>query len=194
MRALREYVKDKSVAIIGNAKSILYSRKDIDKHDIVVRINHADPKGYEAYMGSRTDIWVTGVSQRKAAEAYKALRFRFIVLTHVGWTPQMIDPESNFIIYEYPVLSQARLKDKMREMGDGSHTSTGLRTIDMFVEFNNYKDLNIYGFDFFITEDITSNSFHRGDRLCYDIEKKIVDEFLFNDKRISFIKDTKGEA
>lgn len=187
MQALKEYIKDKSVAIVGNAKSILYNKKDIDKHDIIVRMNMADPREHKEYMGSITDIWATGLPQRKALEAYRALKFELIVIVHAAWKPQVIDPERNFIIYEYPESSQAKLQAKEQQMG-GNFPSTGLRTIDMFVGLGSYKELYIYGFDFFATGDITTESTAPTTHY-FNLEKEIVREFMSKDKRIIFHKD-----
>lgn len=49
----------KSVAIVGNAPNVLGQNKgkEIDDHDIVIRINNFQLKQYKADVGTKTDIW-----------------------------------------------------------------------------------------------------------------------------------------
>ena len=51
------------VLIIGNGPSILEKEygKEIDKFDIVIRLNDYKIKGYEKNVGEKTDLWFTGL-------------------------------------------------------------------------------------------------------------------------------------
>ncbi len=53
------YLKDKTIAIVGNNGSELGKGKgkEIDKHDVVIRFNNF-PNGYEDDYGKKTNIWV----------------------------------------------------------------------------------------------------------------------------------------
>ena len=52
-----------NVLIVGNGPSILKKEygKDIDKFDIVIRLNDYKIKGYENNVGEKTDLWFTGL-------------------------------------------------------------------------------------------------------------------------------------
>jgi hypothetical protein len=49
---------DKHIALVGNSDKILLKKhgKFIDTHDFIIRINTAPIKGYEEYVGSRTNL------------------------------------------------------------------------------------------------------------------------------------------
>ena len=49
------------VIIIGNSPSILNKERGdlIESFDIIIRINKCATKGFEKYIGNRTDIWAT---------------------------------------------------------------------------------------------------------------------------------------
>lgn len=59
---MKELIKSKSVAIVGNAQS-LFTRQigdEIDSHDVVCRINRGIKIEDPACQGHRTDIWAYG--------------------------------------------------------------------------------------------------------------------------------------
>ena len=62
--ALREFVKGKTVAVVGNGPHEIGKRLgvEIDSHDVVVRINNYVLSGHEEDYGRRTDIWVKNVT------------------------------------------------------------------------------------------------------------------------------------
>jgi len=51
-------------AVVGSSFDLLNSEygKEIDRHDIVIRFNHAITRGYEEYVGSKTDYRINGKS------------------------------------------------------------------------------------------------------------------------------------
>lgn len=55
--------KYQKVLIIGNGPSILEKEygEEIDKFDIVIRLNDYKIKGYEKNVGEKTDLWFTGL-------------------------------------------------------------------------------------------------------------------------------------
>ena len=59
MEEIRKFLKGKSVAIVGNAKSIFETKhgKDIDRHDVVIRFNKGFITAPED-QGTRTDILI----------------------------------------------------------------------------------------------------------------------------------------
>lgn len=59
----KSLIANKSIAIVGNGPSELYTNhgKDIDSHDIVIRMNNYRIDGYENDYGSRCDIWARGI-------------------------------------------------------------------------------------------------------------------------------------
>ena len=80
-----EYVKDKRVAIVGNAESLFYKKtgKEIDSHDLVIRINRPPfffddrTQEYDDCAGKRMDIllmWDWNVFKLKAKREFNPPR------------------------------------------------------------------------------------------------------------------------
>ena len=59
-------MNNKSIIIIGNGQSILNNefQDKIDAFDIVVRINNYKIKGYEHFLGAKTDVWFNGANSK----------------------------------------------------------------------------------------------------------------------------------
>lgn len=55
----KQELEAKTIALICNGASLLENKfgKEIDEHDIVIRIKRGIPFGYEDYVGSRTNFW-----------------------------------------------------------------------------------------------------------------------------------------
>ena len=72
---VNERFKGKSVVIIGSAPSCLDNKREhIESFDLIVRINNYKIKGFEKFVGERTDVFYSffGYSIRKTAEELKS--------------------------------------------------------------------------------------------------------------------------
>ena len=61
LELLRACFANASIAVVGSSGTLLYGEAvgaEIDSHDVVVRINQAYTQGFEARIGSRTDVRV----------------------------------------------------------------------------------------------------------------------------------------
>ena len=60
-------IKGKTVAVIGNGPQEIGKGcgEEIDSHDIIIRFNNFNIKGFEKDYGSKTDIWVRGFQASK---------------------------------------------------------------------------------------------------------------------------------
>ncbi len=68
---IKDYFNNKRVAIFGSAPNCLDNDgQEINKYDIIVRVNNYKIKGYESHVGSRTDVHYAfyGSSIRKTKE------------------------------------------------------------------------------------------------------------------------------
>ncbi|XRA99842.1 sialyltransferase [Pycnococcus provasolii] len=63
MSAITSAFAFKTCAVVGNGGALLYTRYGaaIDAHDTIWRVNQGPTKGYEAHVGSRTDLRVVNV-------------------------------------------------------------------------------------------------------------------------------------
>lgn len=148
-----ELLKDKNVAIIGNAESVLSRKKEIDnKHDVIVRMNRGFPKGKEEYIGSRTDILATSLplSEQDIKENYNP---KFIV-----WCTPKKELMTTYLrmnsIY-YPIVNWNVLYSTLC-----ARPSTGCMIFDFIYNYRNFKSLHLYGFDFWATNNWYTNRIH----------------------------------
>lgn len=133
-------IQDKTVAIVGNSKSLFdYNYgAEIDSHDVVIRMNKCttlfEPKSYTLSHGDKTDIWCVW-----RLNAYES--FNIDMPSH---TMQMAFWESTSDI---PILSYSypEAMDLMKLFGRND-PSTGLMTLD-WVSRRHPKTVNVYGFD-----------------------------------------------
>lgn len=72
-------IKDKRVAIVGNAPSEIGKSKGklIDAYDLVIRFNNYEIKGFEDDYGNKTDIWIRNgcVNKERDLSKYKLYIF-----------------------------------------------------------------------------------------------------------------------
>jgi len=71
LEIFKEFIKDKSIIIVGNDSNALQQLNGefIDSHDIVLRFGKGLPTDKTSmYIGTKTDIWVTGQLRQKIVE------------------------------------------------------------------------------------------------------------------------------
>jgi len=186
--------------LIGSGPSVLNKKqgKIIDEYDIVVRINHAKTRGYEEYVGSKTDIWtISGhllVDYVKKKRRIKELEEKevWVFNTHrkFGGTVAMENitkvAERTLSNYYLGSMEYAR---KVHEIS-GSDPSTGIMLIayvlDILPEykeknFKEYFPISITGFDCFETEEDYWGPFHKNlDRTIHDgeCEREFIEKYI----------------
>jgi hypothetical protein len=160
-----EYIRDKSVALVGPANSILNTKKGeiIDKFDIVVRLNKSLPlpKGLSADIGRRTDVIYNSLNttdfpheNNLSASLYKKNNVQFMCSSY---------PYSNEIFrkdilhyitryqFEIPfkVMNDTRFRQFERYLGTRPYTGTCA-----IMDLLSYpiKYLYITGLDFYQTK------------------------------------------
>ena len=147
---VQELFKDKDVAIIGSSKS-LFDKKDgseIDKHEVVVRINKGVVIKDADSQGRKTDIWCFGVPNQ--IKSVLTLNEEIIQCTlHVGRKGRQYDKSSSFIPNKFISLDTInRLCDKLGYKYQGYwKPSTGLIVLYSILECFPRK-ASVYGFDF----------------------------------------------
>lgn len=167
---LQEYLKDKKIAVIGNARTVLEEEHpEIDGYDVIIRFNKGKPNGKEKHIGSRTDILSLCIP---FSEDMKQLKPKYIIWLDIdGRNPlTLLDDEVFVYLYE-PELRRIL----------GVPPSSGCMIIDFLIRKCGCRpeDLFLYGFDFF-----KSGTWYRGADVKYncphagDIEKRYVQELL----------------
>jgi len=139
---IKNYLKDKQICLLGNARSILNSPKDIDKYEIIGRMNHGIPIGKEHYIGNRTDILFS--STRLSNN--EILKFHSRYLVWMVKDLKRLPEHLKSCTIQNPPEDWQEMKDKYPEK---KLPSTGCLVINFLLKHIEFKSLTIYGFDFF---------------------------------------------
>lgn len=129
---IKQEIRGKSVAIVGNAKSLFdYSYgKEIDKADVVIRFNRGFPNDIKA-QGKKTTILMLACDLSKTDINFYKSKY---VINRSGIASNDAPKVSNH--------DRNRLAEKL-----GSQPSSGFMAIDMCLEAH-AKSIQLYGFDF----------------------------------------------
>jgi hypothetical protein len=174
-RALFAALKDKKVALVGNARSLQEGKwgAEIDGCDIVIRFNRA-PIVSDLTHGSRTDWIATGISLNPAMLRDRRVRY-------VLWLGKLRKMPA-WMYGRRDVFIGRRSSDTLLRRRIGKTASTGFKMIEILAR-SQAREVRLYGFDFFST---LSFSGHRTvDEVPHDFRKegKLVGELIERDKR-----------
>ena len=132
IKPVKNFIKGKSVAIVGNAKSIFdgHFGAEIDSHDVVIRFN----KGFitdKKSQGSKTDIVILACELGLDEKAsYKAMFY--------------VNRSRKTRCGDLTISDKDRLlfREKL-----GAQASTGFIAVDLCLN-SEAKKIDLYGFDF----------------------------------------------
>lgn len=172
--------KDKKVACIGNAMSLfdLSYGKEIDSHDIVVRLNKAAMlvNRFDSSIshGTKTNVWIFWSVVEY--QSYFSTIDKNIIKVHAGH--QFRNSEKiKQVDYVYPNEYYIMLK---KIAGSRKNPTTGFIAIDYILK-SNPTFLSVYGFDWKETPTHT-DPLRKKEKLCphnFDIEKKYLQDNVF---------------
>ena len=178
---IQEFLKNKSICLLGNARSILKNEKNIDKFDVVCRMNRGTPQGKTKYIGSRTDILFI------STKFHDNLRCNFNA-KYVIWMTKSQGLATKWIkenAFQNPPEDWEELKS---QFPDEKLPSTGLLSIYFLLNHIDFKSLTIYGFDFFKSGTFYHNlkefPWHTG-----EIEKEIITKWISERDNIRIIRE-----
>lgn len=126
-------ITGKSVAIVGNAKSLFDKKygEEIDNHDVVIRFNKGFPNNKESQGEKTTIVMLACEISKPDREFYKA---KYIITRS-----KFYENNADFVISN---KDRYLLAEKL-----GSQPSTGFIAIDMCLTAG-AKSIDLYGFDF----------------------------------------------
>lgn len=163
IRQVKNFIKGKSVALVGNAKSIFDGKhgKDIDAHDVVIRFNRGFITAPDA-QGAKTDILILACELNLGEKAsYKA----YYSINRSGNTRCVDLTLGN--------ITRSRLRAWI-----GKQPSSGFMAIDLCREADAAK-IDLYGFDFEKTPTfynpegyITHHDYNTEEIIVRDLEKR----------------------
>ncbi|MDR0484416.1 MAG: glycosyltransferase family 29 protein [Alphaproteobacteria bacterium] len=153
-KTLFNLLNNKSIAIVGNSDSSLGQNKgkEIDSHDIVIRFNNYQIKGFENDYGSKCNVWVRGNSTdmpSREDEVFDLIIFaadlRYYFFTE--GQESVFDLLYKLIESEKKVYN-CRYNDNLFIKSNIRNSTTGLKTIWEIYKTVGLKNVDFYGFDF----------------------------------------------
>lgn len=175
---LHSLLVDKTVAIVGNARSLEKQDygSEIDAHDVVIRLNNA-PIIASASHGSRTD-WMA-VAKHISKQTLQARNPDLLL-----WMPahrKRLD--WRMVKYSKFYLNSPERNDELKAKL-GASSSVGCKTIDLIHRTNAAK-VTLYGFDFFASLSLSGN--RTADQVPHNFsaEKEMVEELIEGDERLA---------
>ena len=177
---LMQELAGKSVALVGNARSLAQSQGGaaIDTDDLVIRINRA-PMPSPLSHGSRTD-WLALATSIGAAELDRIAPARILWMSHKRKRlPWRVATAPGF--YLHPQPDWARLRDHL-----GAPPTTGLMMIDLLAQ-SRLTRLDLFGFDFFASMSLTGSRTVGQVPHDFTAERQFVEALSARDPRIALI-------
>ena len=177
---IQRLCKDKNMCIIGNADSVLKTKKEIDSFDIIGRMNRGKPQGKEEFIGSRTDILFlsTGLSRKSMELAYGLCSTIWMTENHRLAHPWVL---RNGV--QNPVKDWRELHKKL-----GINPTTGMMTLKFCLKYLEFKTLTIYGYDFFKTKSWYNTKVDSGQKHSGDKERVLFMKMIKGRKDVRFIQ------
>lgn len=131
---LKELLKGKTVAIVGNSEKILNTKygEEIESHDIVIRFNKGFPKSKPESLGKRTDILFLACTLNSIE----------LKIFNARYTVKRSNLCQNNCDFEVTKIDRCILSQGF------SQPSTGFIAIN-FALSTKCKSIDLYGFDFF---------------------------------------------
>lgn len=143
--SIKELVKGKKVALVGNSGKVVGKNYPIDEFDVVVRINRAWdlPEAMKKDVGTKLDILCISGGERKNLESL--VNSPFITVWMARKRREEIPEDFAEKISLYPIEWWYELYDEL-----GSFPSTGCMAFDFLRRLiGENGTLTLYGFDFF---------------------------------------------
>ena len=167
---LTKLFKNKNVAVIGNANSLFNQRygKEIEKHEIICRINQGPLASNSKTHGNRTDVLFYGDPGIITKESLEKITSNTVhILTHTKFANRPMHSDNMFAISQEHLN---RLQSKHNYNKKGQWPSTGLMAVEIILE-HIPTNVSLFGFDW-----KESPTFYRKDnkgdvRHIWDIEK-----------------------
>ena len=146
-------IKNNKIIIIGNGSSILNNNYGdiINRFPAIGRINNYRLNSYEDYVGSKTSIWFNGANQglhkRKNIPNKIIVLIPSLVQKKYSDCHQIIKSRLGIKKNKYQMISINKMNGYEKKC-NSNRLTTGTASILWAME--NYEQVYIYGFDFFI--------------------------------------------
>lgn len=198
-------MKIDKVLLIGNGPSVTQYELggEIDQFEVVVRFNNFVTEGFEAHVGSKTDVWavnsvVKDINKHVKNRTEKMMPQNFKFLVPRAHTP--FDKTLNMIINNYPGKKVQTVDPKLtfllRDEINGSVLPT-IGTIAVQHFLTKANEVVLHGFDLFTSdiERFVPEHYYRDRRLPallnhHEIEReKAWLQFLYKNGKVKLLTD-----
>lgn len=183
MKQLKKYLKNKRIAIVGNAQSIFEGNNNIDDNDIVIRMNRGLPtlKNYNV-IGQKTNILALSMINEYTKIASRGVNIDYVLYCTLKNREgaKKVYPEDRLIFYPHSNWNE------LYEVVN-ARPSTGLMVVDFISKNFHFKEINIYGFDFMKTPTWYNKLKHIG-KHNYCNEEKFIRNLTNKYNNIKIIK------
>ncbi|MFC5050160.1 glycosyltransferase family 29 protein [Rubritalea spongiae] len=161
-----------SIAIVGNAKSILNTQNgsEIDAADTVVRMNRGFPKKIRS-QGAKTDVLALSCALE---EKYYN---KYFSQSSLMWMTPKMDNIPAWVHSSQPQYYPLPYWEKLYKSLNSSRPSTGAMTIDYICNYIQPQKLRIYGFDFKTTPTLYESKMKLGPH-NWSIEEQFVSAII----------------
>ena len=144
----------KRILIIGNGPSALNYKygEEINKFKTVARINNYQLKGYEKYIGNKTDVWINGANQnlKKRMQKYSKIIVSIpssIISAKKNKLSEHVSKRLRKSSKKFDIIS---FNDIQRYENYIGHKRLTTGTTSILWGLDNFENVFIHGFDFFI--------------------------------------------
>jgi hypothetical protein len=164
---------NKIIAMVSNAPSLIGSGfgPEIDAADLVIRSNRFTTEGYEADVGSRTDVYACHFLACKSKEELDKIQPGHCFLCH-GTNEILIVPEA--MHYRTPTVVTNG------DISPNFVPTLGLIMIQYILRWSKMERLRLYGF----ADKVNGHYFDKQHKMCdfHDMatEAQIIDNFEYN--------------
>lgn len=171
------FFENKRIAIVGNASSLLSKGYGdlINDYDIVVRINRANIVD-EVAQGNKTTVWATSFKYENTLDGYEFLLWLTPFFHSRLCYPSKEMLENGLLLYSF---------GEWKSLGDsiGAYPTSGLMILDFLMGNTKYKNISLFGFDFFKTPNHYENKIFNGHKFHdFNREELYVSEIVKNKK------------
>ena len=180
LSALADDVSGKSIALVGNARSLLQAKhgKRIDEADIVIRINSAPTSKPESH-GRRTDWHALAI--RNSRDLRRRVNpKRVLWMSHkrrrLDWGTATAEG-----FYLFPLRDFHSLSHEL-----GARPSTGVLLIDLITRLPADR-IELFGFDFFASLSMTGSRTSAQVPHDFEAERIWVEHLIENDRRFNLV-------
>jgi hypothetical protein len=145
----KEYIRDKNILVVGNNLTAVEREQGelIDSYDVVIRFGKGLPTGREKYLGSRTDVWVTGIFRKDMAHLVP--KESIILYNNSVYFPEKASTPSYGFLSMY-TLNEINEINSIYNQSKSKRLSSGAITAHwLYNEINTFKSITFINFDFF---------------------------------------------